>query len=183
MIRTNMIIEILVMLKIVKYLSFPSVPIILFKRNNILLLNKYYSISMNHSVIIPEFISYEKIRSFIPEVVKIQKGDNVKWLNVSKNFHNLYFFGLVEDLSKVEIIQQLQIGPGESKELTFNYDYSQIDYICKEHTTMKDMKEHNSISIFVKKYSDMSNTERLICLSKRFNIRHQYLLRQLAESE
>ena len=35
---------------------------------------------MNHSVIIPEFISYEKIRSFIPEVVKIQKGDNVKWL-------------------------------------------------------------------------------------------------------
>ena len=33
---------------------------------------------MNHSVIIPEFIPYEKIRSFIPEVVKIQKGDNVK---------------------------------------------------------------------------------------------------------
>ena len=51
---------------------------------------------MNHSVIIPEFIPYEKIRSFIPEVVKIQKGDNVKWINVSKDFHNLYFFGLVE---------------------------------------------------------------------------------------
>jgi hypothetical protein len=130
---------------------------------------------MNHSVIIPEFIPYEKIRSFIPEVVKIQKG--------GKDFHNLYFFGLVYDLSKVEIIQQLQIGPGESKELTFNYDYSQIDYICKEHTTMKDMKEHNSISIFVQKYSDMSNTERLICLSKRFNVQPQYLLRQLAESE
>jgi hypothetical protein len=44
---------------------------------------------------------------------------------------------------------------------------------------VKDMKEHNSISIFVQKYSDMSNTERLICLSKRFNIRHQYLLSQL----
>ena len=86
-----------------------------------------------------------------------------------KDFHNLYFFGLVYDLSKVEIIQQLQIGPGESKELTFNYDYSQIDY--------------NSISIFVQKYSDMSNTERLICLSKRFNVQPQYLLRQLAESE
>ena len=138
---------------------------------------------MNHSVIIPEFISYEKIRSFIPDVVKIQKGDNVKWLNVSKDFHNLYFFGLVEDLSKVEIIQQLQIGPGESKELTFNYDYSQIDYICKDHTTMKDMKEHNSISIFVQKYSDMNNTERLTYLNKRFNIRHQYLLSQLDERE
>ena len=47
---------------------------------------------MNHSVIIPEFISYEKIRSFIPEVVKIQKGDNVRWINLSKNFHNLFFF-------------------------------------------------------------------------------------------
>jgi Copper binding proteins, plastocyanin/azurin family len=138
---------------------------------------------MSDSVIIPEFISYEKIRSFIPEVVKIQKGDTVKWLNLSKDFHNLYFFGLAEDLSKVEIIQQLQIGPGESKELTFNYDYSQIDYICKEHTTMKDMKEHNSISIFVQKYSDMNNTERLTYLNKRFNISHQYLLKQLTENE
>jgi hypothetical protein len=134
---------------------------------------------MNHSVIIPEFVQYEKIRSFIPEVVKIQKGDNVKWINVSKDFHNLYFFGVLHDLSKVEILEQLQIGPGESKELTFNYDYSQIDYICKEHTTMKDKKEHNSISIFIQKYSDMNNIERLTCLSKRFNIRHQYLLSQL----
>ena len=70
---------------------------------------------MNHSVIIPEFISYEKIRSFIPEVVKIQKGDNVKWTNVSKDFHNLYFFGVLNDLLKVEIVEQLQIAPGESK--------------------------------------------------------------------
>ena len=89
---------------------------------------------------------------------------------------------MLNDLSKVEIIEQLQIGPGESKELTFNYDYSQIDYICKEHT-MKDLKEHNSISIFVQKYSDMSNTEKLICLSKRFNIPHQYLLSQLDGEE
>jgi len=134
---------------------------------------------MIHSVIIPEFIPHEKIRSFIPEVIKIQNGDSVKWINVSKVFHNLYFFGLLNDLSKVEIVEQLQIGPGESKELTFNYTYSQIDYICKEHTTIKDMKEHNSISVFIKNYRDMSNTERLKCLSKRFNIRHQYLLSQL----
>ena len=66
---------------------------------------------MNHSVIIPEFIPYEKIRNFIPEVVKIQKGDNVKWINVSKDFHHLYFFGVLSDLSKVEIVEQLQIGP------------------------------------------------------------------------
>jgi copper binding plastocyanin/azurin family protein len=137
---------------------------------------------MIHSVIIPEFIQYEKTRNFIPEVVKIQKGDNVKWINVSRDFHNLYFFGLLEDLSKVEFVEQLQISPGESKELTFNYDYSQIDYICKEHTT-KDLKEHNSISIFVHKYSDMSNIEKLVCLSKRLDIRHQYLLNQLDERE
>jgi hypothetical protein len=135
---------------------------------------------MDHSVIIPKFIPNETIRGFIPEVVKIQKGDSVKWINVSKDFHNLYFFGVLNDLSKVEIVEQLKIGPGESKELTFNYDYSQIDYICKEHT-MKDLKEHehNSISIFVQKYSDMGNTERLRCLSKRVNIRYQYLLSQL----
>ena len=133
---------------------------------------------MNHSVIIPEFIPYEKIRNFIPEVIKIQKGDNVKWINVSDDFHNLYFFGVLNDLSKVEIVEQLQIGPGESRELTFNYDYSQIDYICKEHG-IKDLREHNSISIFVQKYNDMSIIERLGCLSKRFNIRHQYLLSQL----
>jgi hypothetical protein len=66
---------------------------------------------MKHSVIIPEFILHEKIRSFILEVVKIQKGDNVKWINVGKDFHNLYFFGLVEDLSKVKILEQLQIDP------------------------------------------------------------------------
>ena len=66
---------------------------------------------MNHSVIIPEFIPYEKIRNFISEVVKIQKGDNVKWINVSKDFHHLYFFGVLSDLSKVEIVDQLQIGP------------------------------------------------------------------------
>ena len=137
---------------------------------------------MNHSVIIPKFIQHEKIRSFIPEVVKIQKGDNVKWINVSDDFHNLYFFGVLNDLSKVEVVEQLQIGPGEMKELTFNYDYSQIDYICKEHAK-KDMKEHNSISIFVQNYRYMSNIERLRCLSKRFNIRHQYLLNQLDEKK
>ena len=85
---------------------------------------------------------------------------------------------MLKNLSEVEIVEQLQIGPGESKELTFNYDSSQIDYICKEHT-MKDLKEHNSISIFVQKYSNMNNTERLRYLSKRFNIRYQYLLSQL----
>ena len=58
---------------------------------------------------------YEKIRNFIPEVVKIQKGDNVKWTNVSKDFHNLYFFGLVENLSKVEIVEQLQISQENRK--------------------------------------------------------------------
>jgi plastocyanin len=133
---------------------------------------------LNHSVIIPEFIPHEKIRSFIPSVVKIQKGDNVRWINVSKDFHNLYFFGLSSNLSNVEILEQLRIGPGESKELTFNYDYSQIDYICKEHT-MNDMKEHNSISVFVQKYNDMSNIERLRCIGERLSVRHQYLLSQL----
>ena len=99
-----MIIEILVMLEIVKYLSFHFISFnyTFLNETKILLLIKYYSISMNHSVIIPEFIPYEKIRNFIPEVVKIQKGDNVKWVNVGKDFHNLYFFGLVEIFQKLK---------------------------------------------------------------------------------
>jgi plastocyanin len=79
---------------------------------------------MKHSVIIPEFISHEKIRSFIPEVVKIQNGDNVKWIKVGKDFHNLYFFGLVEDLSKVEILKQLQIDPEVPHEAKTGSGYS-----------------------------------------------------------
>ena len=57
---------------------------------------------MKHSIIIPEFIPHEKIRSFIPEVVKIQNGDKIKWINVGKAFHHLYFFGLVEDFQKLK---------------------------------------------------------------------------------
>ena len=47
------------------------------------------------------------------------------------------YWSVKKYFSEVEIVEQLQIGPGESKELSFNYDSSQIDYICKEHT-MKD---------------------------------------------
>ena len=95
MIRKNTIIEILVIFRNSKisFISFHFIQLHFLKETKILLLNKYYSISMNHSVIIPEFMPYEKIRNFIPEVVKIQKGDIVKWTNVSKDFHNLYFFG------------------------------------------------------------------------------------------
>ena len=62
MIRKNMIIEILVMVEIVKYLSFHFISFnyTFLKETKILLLIKYYSISMNHSVIIPEFIPYAK---------------------------------------------------------------------------------------------------------------------------
>ena len=102
MMRKNIIIEILVTLEIVKYLSFPFISFnyTFLKETKILILIKYYSISMDHSVIIPKFIPNETIRSFIPEVVKIQKGDSVKWINVSKDFHNLYFFGVLNDSFK-----------------------------------------------------------------------------------
>ena len=48
--------------------------------------------------------------------------------------------------------------------MQFDYNYSQIDYIYAEHN-LNDMKEHNSISIFVQNYHYISNTERPRLLS------------------
>ena len=57
------------------------------------------------------------------------------------------------------------MNPGESKKLQFDYNYSQIDYIYSKHN-LNDMKEHNSRSIFVQNYHDISKTERPRLLSK-----------------
>ena len=46
---------------------------------------------MEHMVTNPEFMPNEKIRNFIPWMVKIQREDTVRWLNIGKDFHSLCF--------------------------------------------------------------------------------------------
>ncbi len=56
---------------------------------------------MEHTVIIPEFMPDENIRNFIPEVVKIQMGDTVRWINIGKDSHYIF-------LGWTKILQRLK---------------------------------------------------------------------------
>jgi len=46
---------------------------------------------MKKQVIIPEFQPTEPIRNYIPQTVKIQKGDTIRWINTGSKPHDLYF--------------------------------------------------------------------------------------------
>ena len=48
----------------------------------------------------------------------------------------------------------------------FNYNYERIDYVYKIHR-----REVNSIAIFTADHKNMSNTQRLRYLRKRYNIK------------
>jgi hypothetical protein len=122
---------------------------------------------MKHQVIIPQFLSNESIRNYIPQTVKIQKGDTITWINTDNQSHHLYFIKIDPDPTNIEILdERLYLNSGELGEVMFNYNYERIDYVCKIHRN-----EVNSITIFTKDYKDMSNTQRLRYLHKRYNIK------------
>ena len=52
---------------------------------------------MKHQVIIPQFLRKESIRNYIPQIMKIQKGDVVTWINTDKESHRLYFIKIDPD--------------------------------------------------------------------------------------
>ena len=122
---------------------------------------------MKHQVIIPQFLHKEFIRNYIPQTLKIQKGDTVTWINTDNESHQLYFIRIDHDPTKIEVLdERLYLNPGEIGEIIFNYNYERIDYICKIHRT-----EVNSITIFTQSYNSMSNIQRLRYLDKRYNIK------------
>jgi hypothetical protein len=53
----------------------------------------YYNsiIVMKHQMIIPQFLRNESIRNYIPHIVKIQKGDTIRWSNRDSESHHLFF--------------------------------------------------------------------------------------------
>ncbi len=121
---------------------------------------------MKHQVIIPQFLSNESIRNYIPQTVKIQKGDIITWINTDNESHHLYFIKIDPDPINIEVLdERLYLNSGEL-EVMFNYNYERIDYVCKIHR-----REVNSITIFTEDYKNMSNIQRLRYLHKRYNIK------------
>ena len=122
---------------------------------------------MKHQVIIPQFLRNESIRNYIPQAVKIQKGDTITWINTNNESHHLYFIKIDPDPTNIEVLdEKLCLNSGEVGEIMFNYNYERIDYVCKIHR-----REVNSIAIFTEDYQNMSNTQRLRYLRKRYNIK------------
>jgi plastocyanin len=122
---------------------------------------------MKHQVIIPQFQSNESIRNYIPQTVKIQKGDTITWINTDNKSHHLYFINIDSHPTNIQVLnERLYLNSGELGEVMFNYNYERIDYVCKIHR-----REVNSITIFTEDYRNMSNTKRLRYLHKRYNIK------------
>jgi hypothetical protein len=122
---------------------------------------------MKHQVIIPQFLRNESIRNYIPHIVKIQKGDTIRWSNTDSESHHLFFIKIDPDPANIEVLdERLYLNSGELGEIVFNYNYGRIDYLCQIHR-----REVNSITIFTEDYKNMSNTQRLRYLSKRYNIK------------
>ena len=127
---------------------------------------------MKYQVLIPQFLHSEFIRNYIPHTVKIQKGDTIRWINTDSEPHHLFFIKIDPNPTNIEVLDEiLYLNSGEVGEIPFNYNYERIDYVCKIHRT-----ECNSITIFTEDYKNMSNTQRLRCLNKRYNIRPPDLL-------
>lgn len=122
---------------------------------------------MKHQVIIPQFLGNEFVKNYIPRIVKIQKGDAITFINTDNEAHHLYFIRIDPDQTNIEALdEKLYLNSGEAKEIVFNHNYKRIDYVCKIHKG-----ELNSIVIFTEDYKNMSNTQRLKYLRKRYNIK------------
>ena len=122
---------------------------------------------MKHQVIIPQFLRNESIRNYIPQTVKIQKGDTITWINTDNESHHLYFIKIDPDPTNIEVLdERLFLNSGEVGKIMFDYNYERIDYVCKIHR-----REVNSITIITEDYKKMSNTQRLRYLHKRYSIR------------
>jgi hypothetical protein len=122
---------------------------------------------MKHQVIIPQFLRNESIKNYIPQTIKIQKGDTITWINTDNESHHLYFIKIDPVPTNIEVLDEsLYLKSGEVGEIMINYNYERIDYVCKNHS-----RELNSITIFTEDYKNISNAQRLRYLHKRYNIK------------
>lgn len=121
---------------------------------------------MEKTVIIPRFASRATICHYIPNFVKIHVGDTIRWINKDTQSHTLIFYGISEQSSQSNFISKVgPIRPEQSMAIIFNNYYFRIDYLCETHKN-----EINYILFLTAETENMSNTERLRYLSKKFNI-------------
>lgn len=117
-------------------------------------------------VIIPQFTSQEYNGHYIPNFVKIHTGDTIRWINKDTQSHTLLFYNINEQSNESNFIFRLgPIPPEQSMALTFNNYHSRIDYRCEIHNN-----EINYILFLSEETDNMTNTERLRYLSRKFNI-------------
>jgi len=134
---------------------------------------------MKHQVIIPQFLRIESIRNYSPQIVKVQKGETIRWSNTDSESHHLFFIKIDPNPTNIKVLDEnLYLNSGEVREITFNYNYERIDYVCKIHR-----REVDSITIFNEDYKNMSNTQRLKYLSKRYNIKPPDMVNLLSENK
>ncbi|HZH38488.1 MAG TPA: hypothetical protein VEX17_00295, partial [Bacillales bacterium] len=69
---------------------------------------------MRHQVIIPQFQRNESVKNYMPQTVKIQKGDTITWINTDDEPHHLYFIIINPDPTKIELLdERLYLNSGE----------------------------------------------------------------------
>jgi hypothetical protein len=123
--------------------------------------------AMKYQVIIPQLLRGESIRNYIPQTVKVQKGDTITWINTDNEPHHLHFIKIGPDPTNIEVLdERFYLNSGESGEIMFNYNCERIDYVCKIHRGVV-----NSITIFTEDCKNMSNTQRLRHLRKIYGIK------------
>lgn len=127
-------------------------------------------------VIPPAFTNLElEVNYFIPRIVKVSKGQEVEWVNLDTDAHDLVFFVVSHNESKLSF----GLGRIETKKSArwrFDKDHhSRIDYRCTEHDN-----EIGTIVIYPKPEVEMTNTEQLRFLSKIFDIKPPPPLSHLA---
>lgn len=84
-------------------------------------------------IIIPKFTANnENIKKFIPDFVKIHKGEVIEWINMENKMHVLSFYHIFDGSPK--LINKLgAINGYKSARMKFDYDYHYIDYCCELH--------------------------------------------------
>jgi plastocyanin len=121
------------------------------------------------TVIIPKFDIQDEFRHYLPAFVKINVGDEVRWINKDRESHTLEFFGINdEQFTDIEHIGNFgPLKPEQSMKIPFEKYYFRIDYICKYHSP----KEINYVLFNPESKGELSNTERLRYLSRKFSIK------------
>jgi plastocyanin len=127
-------------------------------------------------VIPPNFTNPElEINYFIPRFVKVLKGQEVEWVNLDTQTHELKFYEVLQNEAKF----LFDLGQIETKEKSttrkFDYDPSRIDYFCALHNN-----EIGSVVIYSKPEVEMTNKEQFEFLSKVFDIKPPPSLSHLA---